>query len=166
MWTLFGVSDLQGSLQGGGERPLRFRVPPIRTMLISSVEHWKTSTYRSFIVFLWHFWATINALSGDFIWMKASPEGRPCTDRGRNPINKWLNECVFVWSVSKSVGKIILTVHWAVLDLQILPLPIFYFLLCFILVTFTKLFLIFRDLRWRCKWKCCTAVIFKDSIKI
>lgn len=88
MWTLFGVSDLQGSLQGGGERPLRFRVPPIRTMLISSVEHWKTSTYRSFIVFLWHFWATINALSGDFIWMKASPDGRPCTDRGRNPINK------------------------------------------------------------------------------
>lgn len=83
-----GVFDLQGSLQGGGERPLRFRVPPIRTMLISSVEHWKTSTYRSFIVFLWHFWATINALSGDFIWMKASPEGRPCTDRGRNPINK------------------------------------------------------------------------------
>lgn len=29
------------------------------------------------MVFLWHFWATINALSDDFIWMKASPEGRP-----------------------------------------------------------------------------------------
>lgn len=39
-----GGFNLQGSLQGGGERPLRFRVPPIRTMLISSVEHWKTST--------------------------------------------------------------------------------------------------------------------------
>lgn len=38
------VSLLQGSLQGGGERPLRFRVPPISTKLISSVEHWNTST--------------------------------------------------------------------------------------------------------------------------
>lgn len=79
----------QGSLQGGGERPLRFSVPPIRTMLISSVEHWKTSTYRSFIVFLWHFWATKNALSGDFIWMKASPEGRPCI--GENHQNHQYN---------------------------------------------------------------------------
>ncbi len=46
-WRLdepFGGADLQGSLQGGGERPLRFRVPPISTMLISSVEHWNTST--------------------------------------------------------------------------------------------------------------------------
>lgn len=41
------------------------------------------------MVFLWHFWATINALSDDFIWMKASPEGRPCRqDRGRNGQNK------------------------------------------------------------------------------
>lgn len=79
-----GGGDSQGSLQGGGERPLRFRVPPIRTMLISSVEHWNTSTYRSFIVFLWHFWATIKALSGDFIWMNASPEGRPCREEGNN----------------------------------------------------------------------------------
>lgn len=53
-------------------------------MLISSVEHWNTSTYLSFIVFLWHFWATINALSGDFIWMKASPEGRPCRGEPNN----------------------------------------------------------------------------------
>lgn len=35
---------IQGSLHGGGDRPLRFSVPPISTKLISSVEHWNTST--------------------------------------------------------------------------------------------------------------------------
>lgn len=84
---LAGV-DSQGSLQGGGERPLRLRVPPINTMLISSVEHWNTSTYLSFMVFLWHFWATRNALSGDFNWMKASPEGRPCREEQNRRTDK------------------------------------------------------------------------------
>lgn len=33
-----------GSLQGGGDMPLRPKVPPIRTRLISSVEQGTTST--------------------------------------------------------------------------------------------------------------------------
>jgi hypothetical protein len=37
-------SHSQGSLQGGGDRPLRLREPPISTRLISSVEQGTTST--------------------------------------------------------------------------------------------------------------------------
>lgn len=35
------------------------------------------------MVFLWHFCAAINALSADFIWIKASPDGRPWACGGR-----------------------------------------------------------------------------------
>lgn len=38
------TGDLHGNLQGGGDKPLRFKVPPIKTKFISSPEHWKTST--------------------------------------------------------------------------------------------------------------------------
>lgn len=75
--------NLHGNLHGGGDKPFRFKVPPINTKFISSAEHWKTSTYLSFMVFLWHFCAAINALSADFIWIKASPDGRPWARRGR-----------------------------------------------------------------------------------
>lgn len=73
--------NLHGNLHGGGDKPFRFNVPPINTKFISSAEHWKTSTYLSFIVFLWHFWAAIKALSEDFIWIKASPDGRPWEEK-------------------------------------------------------------------------------------
>lgn len=71
------LQNLHGNLHGGGDKPLRFKVPPINTKFISSAEHWKTSTYLSFIVFLWHFCAARKARSADFIWIKASPDGRP-----------------------------------------------------------------------------------------
>lgn len=75
------MQNLHGNLHGGGDKPFRFKVPPINTKLISSAEHWKTSTYLSFIVFLWHFCAARKARSADFIWIKASPDGRPYKKR-------------------------------------------------------------------------------------
>lgn len=38
------IGDLHGNLHGGGDKPLRFKVPPIKTKFISSPEHWNTST--------------------------------------------------------------------------------------------------------------------------
>lgn len=86
------MQNLHGNLHGGGDKPFRFKVPPINTKFISSAEHWKTSTYLSFIVFLWHLCAAKKARSADFIWIKASPDGRPCKqDRQGNVSGALMN---------------------------------------------------------------------------